>query len=177
MGYTSSNQHWHFSPLKAMVAKGDADISFWKRLIFKAELLVLGRGKRSKLTGSWIQTPWNQHVSLEVTLLGLGSGMKSFTSNFNIACCLFKLKEGFPIQVANSSLWWLTWEDLNKPGFVKIPMDLAVVPVSALKSSRNSESHHEFPRNLRRSKGKRSSSLAFCRSMALGRSKLLKFTI
>ena len=58
--------------------------------------------------------------------------MKSFTSNFNIACCLFKLKEGFPIQVANSSLWWLTWEDLNKPGFVKIPMDLAVVPVSAL---------------------------------------------
>lgn len=52
-------RRWHF-----LLEKAD----------FQGELLVLGRGKRSKLTGSWIQTPWNQHVSLEVTLLGLGSG-------------------------------------------------------------------------------------------------------
>lgn len=132
------------------MAKGDADISFWKRLIFKANCWFWGGVNDPNSPGVGSTYHCESHF------FGLGSGMQSFTSNFNIACCL---------QVANSSLSWLTWEGLN--------MDLIVVPVSALKSSRNSESHREFPRNLRRSKGKRSSSLAFCRSMAFG----LKFTI
>ena len=100
-------RRWHF-----LLEKAD----------FQGELLVLGGGKRSKLTGSWIQTPmskritdWESHFLTWIR----ECKVSRLTSTFLV--CL-KYKEGFPIQVASSSLSWLTWEDLNKPGFVKIPI-------------------------------------------------------